>query len=204
MIVIGLTGSIAMGKSATLRMFADFGIPVFDADAQVHALYEPGGAAVEPIEAAFPGVTSGGRVDRALLSRRVAADPTALAKLEAIVHPLVRERQRSFLAVTNAAGADMAVLDIPLLFETGAAASVDKIIVVSAPAAEQRRRALERPGMTEDKLAQILARQMPDAEKRKHADFVVDTGTGLDRARAQVRAIVTALRQEAVNARNRS
>jgi dephospho-CoA kinase len=204
MIVVGLTGSIAMGKSATLRMFAELGVPVFDADAEVHALYEPGGAAVEPIERAFPGVISDGRIDRAELSRRVASNSLALARLESIVHPLVRDRQQRFIDTCRSNGADIAVLDIPLLFETGGDARVDKIVVVSAPTREQRRRALARPSMTEEKLAAMLKRQMADAEKRKRADFVVDTGQGLDRAKAEVRTIVSVLKEEAADARNRS
>jgi dephospho-CoA kinase len=204
MIVVGLTGSIAMGKSDTLKVFAELGVPVFDADAEVHALYETGGDAVPAIAAAFPGVVQDGRVDRAILSRVITEDPANLARLEAIVHPLVRARQRRFIEVAKAAGAKLAVLDIPLLFETGGETRVDKVVVVSAPAAEQRRRALARPGMSEEKLAQILARQMSDAEKRQRADFVVDTGAGHDRARAQVCAIVTALQAEAVHARDRS
>jgi dephospho-CoA kinase len=204
MIVVGLTGSIAMGKSDTLKMFAELGVPVFDADAEVHALYETGGDAVPAIAAAFPGVVQDGRVDRAILSRIITEDPAKLAQLEAIVHPLVHECQRRFIEAAKLAGAKLVVLDIPLLFETGGEMRVDKIVVVSAPAAEQRRRALARPGMSDEKLARILARQMSDDEKRQRADFVVDTGAGHDRARAQVHAIVNALEEEAVHARDRS
>jgi dephospho-CoA kinase len=204
MIVVGLTGSIAMGKSDTLKMFAELGVPIFDADAEVHALYEAGGGAVPAIAAAFPEAVHDGRVDRAILSQIISEDPTSLARLEAVVHPLVRERQQRFLEVAKSAGAKLVVLDIPLLFETGGERRVDKVVVVSAPAAEQRRRALARPGMSEEKLAQILARQMPDGEKRQRADYVVDSGAGHDRARAQVHAIVTALEEEAVHARDRS
>lgn len=204
MIIVGLTGSIAMGKSDTLQMFAELGVPVFDADAEVHALYEAGGDAVPAIAAALPATVRDGRVDRAILSRIVTEDPANLALLETIVHPLVRERQQRFIAAAKSAGAKLVVLDIPLLFETGGETRVDKVVVVSAPAAEQRRRALARPGMSEEKLARILARQMPDVEKRRRADFVVDTGAGHDRARAEVHAIVIALEKEAAHARDRS
>jgi dephospho-CoA kinase len=204
MIVVGLTGSIAMGKSETLKMFAELGIPVFDADAEVHALYEPGGGAAQAVEQAFPGVTQNGRVDRAELLHRIAMNPESLATLEAIVHPLVRARQDRFVEACKSRGEELVVLDIPLLFETKGEGRVDRIVVVSASATEQKRRALERPSMTEEKLAAILARQMPDAEKRKRADFVVETGEGLDRTRAQVWAIVSALREEVADARSRS
>jgi dephospho-CoA kinase len=204
MIVVGLTGSIAMGKSTTLRMFADLGMPVFDADAEVHALYETDNGVARLIESAFPGATRAGHVDRAELSRRIAKEPADLERLEAIVHPIVRERRERFVAACRARGEAVAVLDIPLLLESGAAAEVDRIVVVSAPIEEQRRRALARPGMTEAKLKAILSRQTPDAEKRRRADFVVDTGAGMDRARAQVQAIVTTLRNEAGHARSRA
>jgi dephospho-CoA kinase len=204
MIIVGLTGSIAMGKSETLRMFAELDVPVFDADAEVHALYETDSDLARVVEAAFPGAAPGGRVDRALLSRRIAQDLTGLKQLEAIVHPLVRERRGRFVEACRVRGEALVVLDIPLLLETSTAGAVDRIVVVSAPVEEQRRRALARPGMTEGKLAAILARQMPDAEKRRRADFVVDTGAGLDRVQTQVRAIVATLRREADNARNRA
>lgn len=188
MIVIGLTGSLGMGKSATALMFAEVGVPVHDADATVHRLYE--GDAVEPIQAVFPGVTSDGRVDREKLSLRVLNDAAALRRLEAIVHPLVRREEERFLAEAEARGARCALLDIPLLFETGADQRVDVVVVVSAPFEEQRRRVLRRPGMTAERFESLLVKQLPDAEKRRRADFVVDTSQGFDSARAQVRAIL--------------
>ena len=191
MLRLGLTGSIGMGKSATAGMFRAAGVPVFDADAAVHALYE--GRAAPLIDAAFPGVLDGGRVDRTRLSARVVGDVEAIRRLEAIVHPLVREERTRFLAEADAAGARLAVLDIPLLFETGGEAALDATVVVSAPADVQRARVLARPGMTDEKLAGILARQMPDAEKRRRAHFLVDTGRGFAFAEAQVRAVIRAL-----------
>ena len=191
MLVLGLTGSIGMGKTTTARLFAEAGVPVHDADATVHRLYE--GDAVAPIEAAFPGTTVDGKVDREKLARRVLGDTPALQRLEAIVHPLVRAAETQFLAKAAANGAPVAVLDIPLLFETGADARVDAVVVVSAPADIQRQRAFERPGMTAEKLQQILARQMPDAEKRARADFVVDSSQGIEAARAQVQSILQSL-----------
>lgn len=191
MFILGLTGSIGMGKSATAKMFAEEGVPVHDADAAVHRLYE--GAATPLIEAAFPGTTSGGKVDRAKLGQRVLGDKDAIARLEAIVHPLVTQSRERFIADAERSDANVAVLDIPLLFETGGDKRVDAIVVVSAPAEVQRARALERPGMTDDKLAIILTKQMPDAEKRARADFVVDTSKGFDAARAQVREILKAV-----------
>lgn len=188
MIVIGLTGSVGMGKSATALMFAEAGVPVHDADAAVHRLYE--GDAVPPIEAAFPGVTGGGKVDREKLGLRVLTDQTALKRLEAIVHPLVLREEERFLAEAKTRGARCAVLDIPLLFETGADRRVDVVVVVSAPYEEQRRRVLARPGMTEERFSAFLAKQLPDEEKRRRADFIVDTSQGFDSARAQVRAIL--------------
>ena len=188
MIVIGLTGSLGMGKSATALMFAEAGVPVHDADATVHRLYE--GDAVEPIEKAFPGVTSAGRIDREKLGTRVLNNAAALKRLEAIVHPLVRREEERFLAEAEARGARCAVLDIPLLFETGADQRVDVVVVVSAPFEEQRRRVLRRPGMTAERFERLLVKQLPDAEKRRRADFVVDTSQGFDSARAQVRAIL--------------
>jgi dephospho-CoA kinase len=195
MIVIGLTGSIGMGKSTTAGFFRELGVPVHDSDAAVHALYT--GRAVPPVEAAFPGVAVNGVIDRARLSQAVLGNPDALKRLETIVHPLVREEEDRFRNEALQAGAPLAVIDIPLLFETGGEARVDRIVVASAPADVQRDRVLARPGMTEEKLASILARQMPDAEKRARAHFVVDTGKGLAAARGQVRAIVDALRHEA-------
>ena len=191
MLRLGLTGSIGMGKSATAGMFRMSGVPVFDADAAVHALYE--GRAAPLIDAAFPGTVEGGRVDRTRLSAQVVGDAEAIRRLEDIVHPLVREERARFLAEARAAGARLVVFDVPLLFETGGAAGVDATVVVSAPPGIQRARVLERPGMTEAKLAGILARQMPDAEKRRRAHFVVDTGRGFAFAEAQVRDIVRAL-----------
>lgn len=191
MIVIGLTGSIGMGKSTTAKMFAEEGVPVHDSDEAVHRLYS--GAAVPLVEAAFPGVTVDGRIDRVRLGERVIGNAEAIRKLEQIVHPLVRADADAFLARNRAADAKLAVLDIPLLFETGGRDRVDKVVVVSAPAAIQRERVLARPGMTVEKFEAILARQVPDAEKRRLADFVVDTGAGIEAARATVRRIVADL-----------
>lgn len=188
MYILGLTGSIGMGKSATATMFAEAGVPVHDADAVVHKLYE--GEAMPLIEAAFPGTTGGGRVDRAKLGERVLGNADAIKRLENIVHPLVAAARDRFIAEAERAGAEVAVLDVPLLFETGGAVRCDGVVVVSAPAEVQRTRALERPGMTAEKLAAILAKQMPDAEKRARADFVVDTSKGFDDARKQVREIL--------------
>ena len=188
MFIIGLTGSIGMGKSTTAKFFAEAGVPVHDADAAVHKLYE--GEAVAPIEQAFPGVTSSGKVDREKLAQRVLGDPAALARLEAIVHPLVRASSDRFLAEARKSGATVVVLDIPLLFETNGEDRVDAIVVVSAPPEVQRARMLARPGMTPEKFEAILRKQMPDAEKRARADFVVDSSQGLDSARAQVHAIL--------------
>jgi dephospho-CoA kinase len=191
MFILGLTGSLGMGKSTTARFFAEEGIPVHDADAVVHRLYD--GEAAAAIEAAFPGTTVGGRVDRDKLAARVLADAAALKRLETIVHPLVQEAERRLLAEAQARGEKVAVLDIPLLFETGGQDRVDAVVVVSAPPEVQRSRALERPGMTVDKLDAILAKQMPDQEKQRRADFVVDTSRGFEAARAQVRAILDAV-----------
>mgnify|MGYP002277042442 FL=1 len=182
-----------MGKSETARMFRELGVPVFDADAAVHALYAEGGAAVGPIAEAFPGAVSGGAVDREALAARVLGDSEAIARLEAIVHPLVRDAERAFLDKARQEGAALAVLDIPLLFETGGEGRADRIVVVSAPADLQRERALARPGMTQEKFDAILARQVPDAEKRRRADFVVDSSRGLEDAFDQVRGIVEQL-----------
>ena len=193
MIVIGLTGSIAMGKTETAKMFASLGVPVSDSDAIVHELYDRGGAAVEPIGQAFPEAVIDGRVDRALLSRRLAAEPHGFERLQAIVHPLVRRAQQKFLARCRSEGAKLAVLDIPLLFETGRDQEVDHIVVVSASPDIQKARAMKRAGMTEEKFKALLARQLPDEEKRARADFVVDTSKGLDHAFAQVRDIVARL-----------
>jgi dephospho-CoA kinase len=189
MFVLGLTGSLGMGKSATAKMFAEEGIPVHDADAAVHDLYE--GAAAPLIETAFPGTTRAGKVDRDKLAQRVLGDSAALEKLETIVHPLVRRAEQAFLDEATRKGARVAVLDIPLLFETGSEGRCDAVVVVSAPPEIQRARAFERPGMTEQKFAAILAKQMPDADKRARADFVVDTSRGFNAARAQVRDILS-------------
>ncbi len=190
MIVLGLTGSIGMGKSTVEGFFAEAGIPVHDADAAVHRLYA--GAAAPAIEAAFPGTVAERKVDRERLAQRVIGDAAALHRLEAIVHPLVRRDEERFLADAEAAGAKIAVLNIPLLFETGADARCDAVVVVSAPAEVQRARVMARPGMTAERLAALLAKQMPDAEKRARADFVVDTSTDFDSTRAQIRAILAA------------
>jgi dephospho-CoA kinase len=194
MIRLALTGSIGMGKSTTARMFADEGVPVFDSDAVVHRLYERGGAAVAPVEAAFPGVAIDGRIDRRLLARRVGADPDALRWLEAIVHPLVTAERALFLAAAGAQGAPAALLDVPLLFETGREGEADAVVVVTATPEVQRARVLARPDMDEAKFAALHARQMPDAEKRARADFVIDTSQGLEHAREQVRRILAAVR----------
>ncbi|MDX8539815.1 dephospho-CoA kinase [Mesorhizobium sp. M4B.F.Ca.ET.215.01.1.1] len=191
MIVLGLTGSIGMGKSTTAKMFAEAGVPVHDSDETVHRLYA--GKAAPLVEAAFPGTTDAGVVDRARLGARVLGDAVALKRLEAIIHPLVRADADAFLARHRAAGAPLAVLDIPLLFETGGRDRVDKVVVVTAPAEVQRARVLARPGMSEAKLAAILAKQVPDADKRRQADFIVDTGQGFDAARAAVAAIIAEL-----------
>jgi dephospho-CoA kinase len=191
MIVLGLTGSVGMGKSATAKMFAEEGVPVFDADAAVHRLYE--GEAAKLIEQAFPGAVKDGRVDRERLSRQVVGDPEALRRLEAIVHPLVRKARKEFLAEAKSKGAHVVLVDIPLLFETGGDPAIHKVVVVSAPPHVQKERVLARPGMTEDKFAAIHARQLPDEEKRKRADFVIDTSKGFDSARAEVRAILRKL-----------
>ena len=188
MFVLGLTGSVGMGKSATAQMFAEEGAPVHDADAAVHRLYA--GEAAAAIEAAFPGTTAGGVVDRARLGQRVLADAAALRQLEQIVHPLVRREEERFLSQAEASGARIAVLDIPLLFETGGEQRCDAVVVVSAPAEVQRARVMARPGTSDEKFAAILAQQMPDAEKRARADLVVDTSRGFEAARAQVREIL--------------
>jgi dephospho-CoA kinase len=188
---IGLTGSIGMGKSTTAKMFAAEGVPVHDADATVHALYS--GRAAPLIEAAFPGTVTDGKVDRTRLSPHVLGKPDAMKKLEAIVHPLVREEEQLFLQRARADHRRFVMLDIPLLFETGGETRVDAVVVVTADADIQRDRVLARPGMSEDRFEAILAKQMPDAEKRRRAHFLVDTGKGMDPAKRQVRAILKAL-----------
>lgn len=194
MIVIGLTGSIGMGKSTVAQMFADAGIPVHDADKTVHRLYC--GRAVPLIEAEFPGTTAAGTVDRQKLAAAVLGNAAALKRLEAIVHPLVREEEQAFLKTSRESGAAIAILDIPLLFETGGGERVDRTVVVSAPPGAQRERVLARPGMTAEKFEAILSKQMPDAEKRARADFVIDTGVTLEETRHQVGSIIAELRGE--------
>jgi dephospho-CoA kinase len=191
MLVVALAGSIGMGKTTVAARLRQLSIAVFDADAEVHALYE--GAAVAPIESAFAGTTAAGRVDRDKLSKALLANPAGFAKLEAIVHPLVLASERAFLKAEMARGAKMAVLEIPLLFETGGQARVDAVIVASAPADAQRQRVLGRPGMNPQKLEQLLGRQVPDAEKRARADFVVDTGGTFEESDTQVDKIVESL-----------
>jgi dephospho-CoA kinase len=188
MFILGLTGSIGMGKSTTAKFFAEEGVPVYDADAAVHRLYD--GEATPYIEAAFPGTTKDGKVDRDKLAKRVLGDAAAIKRLEQIVHPLVATARERFLSEAERSGAPVAVLDIPLLFETKGDARCDAVVVVSAPADMQRQRAFERPGMSDGKLAAIVAKQMPDGEKRRRADFVVDTSLGFEHARAQVRDIL--------------
>ena len=188
MIILGLTGSIGMGKSTTAKLFADEGVPVHDSDAVVHRLYE--NDAVAAIEAAFPGAAVNGKIDRQKLGAMVVNDAAALKRLEGIVHPLVRQSETKFLEAARAKGETIVLLDIPLLYETGGEKRVDAVVVVTAPADIQRQRVLERPGMTPAKLDALLAKQMPDAEKRARADFIVDSGGGLDSARQQVRDIL--------------
>jgi len=195
MFILGLTGSIGMGKSTTAQMFAEAGVPVQDADAVVHRLYE--GEATPLIEAAFPGTTADGKVDRVKLGQRVLGDTVAIKRLEQIVHPLVAAARERFLSEAERNGAAVAVLDIPLLFETKGDERCDAVVVVSAPADMQRQRAMGRPGMTEQKLAAIMANQTADADKRQRADFLVDTSQGFDHARAQVRDILAQVRKMA-------
>jgi len=194
--ILGLTGSIAMGKSATAALFAAEGLAVWDADAAVHRLYGPGGAAVAPLAALFPRALAGDAISRPALAAEIAADPGALARIESVVHPLVAADRAAFLA---AAPGDIVVLDVPLLYETGADALCDAVAVVSAPAGVQRARALARPGMDGTRFAALLARQLPDAEKRARARWVIDTVTP-EQARAQVRAIIAGIRREAADA----
>lgn len=191
MLVLGLTGSAAMGKSTVAAMFAARGVPVFDADRTVHALYA--GAAVPLVEAAFPGVAVDGAIDRDRLRARVLGDEPAMQRLEALVHPLVKAEERRFVAEARAKGRRIVLLDIPLLFESGAVDEVDMVIVVSAPEAVQRARMLARPGMTPERLAAMLGRQMPDAEKRRRADFVIENGGSLRATENQVDAILRAV-----------
>lgn len=190
MILIGLTGSIGMGKSATAALFEAEGVPVFDSDAAVHTLYSPGGAAVEPVGAAFGDVLSKGAIDRAKLSTVLKADPSGFAKLESIVHPLVEAERTKFVQTALASQAEAVLFDIPLLYETGGEAAVDVVVVCHAPDKVRRDRVLQRPGMTEEKLDLILARQMPEAEKLRRADYAVETSQGFEQAREQVRDIL--------------
>jgi dephospho-CoA kinase len=188
MIILGLTGSIGMGKSTTARLFAEAGAPVYDADAAVHALYE--GAAAPSIEAAFPGTTVAGKVDRARLSAHVLHDPAAMKQLEGIVHPMLGASRQKFLREAEQSGAPVAVLDVPLLYETGGEKRVDAVVVVTTTPEIQRRRILARDNMTGEKFEAILTRQLPDPEKRKRADFVVDTSHGLEPVRVRIRDIL--------------
>ena len=188
MIILGLTGSIGMGKSTTAKLFAEAGVPVYDADATVHRIYQ--GEAAPAIEAAFPGTTVDGKVDRVRLSARVVHDSAAMKKLEEIVHPMLGASRQRFLDEAEQSGAPVAVVDVPLLFETGGEKRVDAVVVVTTSPELQRERILTRPNMTEEKLEAILLRQMPDAEKRKRAHFVVDTSHGLDPVRARIRDIL--------------
>ena len=193
MIILGLTGSIGMGKSTTAKLFTEAGVPVYDADATVHMVYE--GEAAPAIEAAFPGTTVGGKVDRAKLSAQVVHDAEAMKRLEQIVHPMLRAYHQKFLDDAEQSGAPVAVLDVPLLYETGGEKRVDAVVVVTTSPEIQRERILSRDNMTSEKLDAILARQLPDAEKRKRADFIVDTSHGLDPVRERIRDILA----EAVN-----
>ena len=195
MLLVGLTGSIGMGKSETARMFAALGVPVYDADAAVHALYDVGGAAVGAIGAAFPGSVKDGKVDRAALGAMTLGDSDAIKKLEAIIHPLVGQAQMDFLHQAEAGGATVVVLDVPLLFETRGETRVDAVVVVSAPADVQRARVLALHGMTEEKFEHILKRQTADAAKRAQAHYVIDTHLGLDHARERVAYVLEDLRR---------
>lgn len=200
MITVGLTGSIGMGKTTTAALLADEGVPVNDADQVVHDLYRSD--AVEPIRAMFPDVIVDGVVDRKKLSENLAKNPAKFADLEAVVHPLVRAREKAFLDEQRALGKKVVVLDIPLLFETGADRRVDKIVVVSCEPDVQRQRVLSRPGMTPEKFELILSRQTPDAEKRARADYVIDTGHGIDMARSQVKTLLKELGEQAERAKD--
>ena len=205
MIVLGLTGSIGMGKSTTAGLFREAGIPVQDADQVVADLYAPGGAAVGPVGEAFPGTVKDGAIDREALALAVLGKREALARLESIVHPLVKAERAGFLAKAQAGGAKVAVLEVQLLLEVGAHEETDAVVVVSAPENQQRERVLGRPRMTAERLEQILALQMPDADKRQKADFVIDTGQGVDAARRQVAEVLAAVTAPAfVSRRKRS
>lgn len=193
MIVLGLTGSIGMGKSTTAQLFAEAGVPIWDADAAVHHLYAEGGAGAEAIGSIAPGAVTATGVDRVLLRQAILEDADLLTRIEALIHPLVAADRLAFLDQARAGGSAVALCDIPLLFETGADAWLDKVVVVTAPGDVQRERVMKRPGMTEAAFAAILAKQVPDAEKRARADFVIDTSQGLAPARARVRAVLEAL-----------
>ncbi|WP_417515926.1 dephospho-CoA kinase [Minwuia sp.] len=195
--VVGLTGSIGMGKSAVAGMFRDNDVPVWDADAAVHELYGPGGAAVAPVAARFPEAVADGQVDRDSLSKLVLGDDAAIRDLERIVHPLVGDHRQAFYDRAAEDGHDLVVVDVPLLFETGGESRVHAVVVVSAPSEQQRARVLARPGMTAQKFEAILARQTPDAEKRRRADHVIDTGTTKDETRQSVARLVVELRRQA-------
>lgn len=197
MIIVGLTGSIAMGKTETAKIFAAHGIPVFDSDAAVHQLYAKNGAAVKEIGTLVPDAIVEGQVERAILAGHVQRDPSLLKKVEAVVHPLVRSAQTTFLAKAVEDGAPLAVLDIPLLFETGRENEVDAIVVVSAGERLQRERALQRPGMTAEKLAFILSRQLPDEEKKARADYVIDTSVSIEATARDVERVIAELRKQA-------
>jgi dephospho-CoA kinase len=197
MLIVGLTGSIGMGKSTTAAMFREAGAPVYDADAAVHAAYAKGGACVEPLRLAFPGVVKDGAVDREALRQAVLGDPAELKRLGSIVHPIIKGEQKAFFDAAKAAGADLVVMDVPLLFENGGDRLVDAVAVVTASPEVQRARVLEREGMTPERLAAILAQQTPDAEKRARADFVIDTGQGLEPVRRQVAEILAVMRDPA-------
>ena len=192
---VGLTGSIGMGKSETAKMFAQLGVPVYDADAVVHRLYRAGGAAVAPIAAAFPGTVKDGAVDREALAKQITGNHQATERLQSIVYPLMADERQKFLSDAEKSGADVIVFDIPLLFETGGEKNMDAIVVVSAPSHIQRERVLARPGMTQEKFDHLHSRQMPDAEKRAKAHFVVVTDKGLAQALDQVKMILTMLRE---------
>ena len=194
MILLGLTGSIGMGKSTTAAMFREAGVPVYDADAEVHASYAAGGACVGPVGEAFPGVVRDGAIDREALRLAVLGKPLELQRLNGIVHPIIGALRKRFFAAAEAQGADLVVLDIPLLFEGGGERGMDAVAVVTAPPELQRARVLQRAGMTPERLEAILAQQMPDAEKRARADFVIDTSQGLEPVRRQVAEIIAVMR----------
>ncbi|NOZ43346.1 MAG: dephospho-CoA kinase [Alphaproteobacteria bacterium] len=195
-VIIGLTGSIGMGKSTAAKMFVQTGIPLFDSDAAVHNLLAKGGAAVEPVKKIFPDIAATDAIDRVSLGKRVFGDKAALKKLEAIIHPLVSDLRRKFFDQALAQGHDIVVIDVPLLFETGAEHQCDYTVVVSAPKAVQRQRVLGRPGMTEQKFNDILARQLPDKEKRQRADFIIETDYGFQHAEKRVGAIIDKIREK--------